>query len=81
GFERFEIDPRTTSTGAVSSKVTVGKRLLGERLLVTYSSSIGSTELDVIKLQYKLTDNLSLIGSRDEIGDVGGDIKFRFEFK
>ena len=81
GFERFEVDPHTTSTGAVSSKITVGKRMLGEKVLVTYSSSVGSTELDVIKLQYNINNNLSIIGLRDEIGSVGGDVKFRFEFK
>jgi autotransporter translocation and assembly factor TamB len=81
GFERFEVDPHTTVTGALSSKITVGKRMLDDQLLVTYSSSIGSTELDVIKLQYNLTKNFSLIGSRDEIGSVGGDIRYRFEFK
>lgn len=81
GFERFEVDPHTTSTGAISSKITVGKRMLGEKVLVTYSSSVGSTELDVIKLQYNINDNLSIIGLRDEIGSVGGDVKFRFEFK
>ncbi len=81
GLERFEVDPHTTSSGAVSSKITVGKRMLGERLLATYSSSIGSTELDVIKLQYNLTRKFSIIGSRNEVGSIGADFRYRFEFK
>ncbi len=81
GFERFEVDPHTTSTGAVSSKITVGKRMLDEKLIGTYSSSIGSTDLDEIKLQYNLTKKFSIIGSRNEIGSVGADFKYRFEFK
>ena len=81
GFERFEVNPQTTSTGAVSPRITVGKRVLGEKLFVTYSTSIGTTEEHIIKLQYNLSKNFSLIGLRDEIGSIGGDVKFRFEFK
>jgi translocation and assembly module TamB len=81
GFERFEVDPHTTATGSVSPRITVGKRLLGEKLFVTYSSSVGSTELDIIKLQYNLSKKFSIIGLRNEIGSVGTDFKYRFEFK
>jgi translocation and assembly module TamB len=81
GFDRFEINPETTSTGAVSPRVTVGKRLLGQKLYVTYSTSLGTTEEDIIRLQFDLTRSLSLIGVRDEIGSLGGDVKYRYEFK
>jgi translocation and assembly module TamB len=81
GFERFMIEPHTTATGAVGTRVTIGKRLLEDRLFVTYSNSVGTTEESIIKLEYMLDKNISLIGSKDEIGSVGGDVKFRFEFK
>lgn len=81
GFERFEVEPHTTSTGAFSTKVTVGKHLLEDKLSVTYSTSIGTTEESVIKLKYNLNKKVSLEGSRNEIGSTGGDIKYRFEFK
>lgn len=81
GFERFEISPKTTTTGAVSPMITVGKRLLDQKIFVTYSTSVGTTEEHIIKIQYDLSRNFSIIGQRDEIGSVGGDVKFRFEFK
>ncbi len=81
GFERFMIEPHTTSAGAVGTKVTIGKRLLEDKLFVTYSTSVGTTEESVLRLEYILDKNFSLVGSKDEIGSVGGDIKFRFEFK
>jgi len=81
GFERFMIEPHTTSTGAVAPKVIIGKRLLEDKLVVTYSTSVGTTEESFIRLEYLLDKNISLVGSKDEIGSVGGDIKFRFEFK
>ncbi len=81
GFERFEVEPHTTTTGAFSPKVTVGKHLLEDKLSVIYSTSIGTTEEHIIKLKYKLNKNVSLEGSRNEIGSAGADVKYRFEFK
>jgi len=81
GIERFEVEPHITSTGAFTSKVTVGKRLLEDQISVTYSTAIGTTEEQVIELEYKLNKELSLLGSRDEMGSAGADVKYRFEFK
>ncbi|HYA12693.1 MAG TPA: translocation/assembly module TamB domain-containing protein, partial [Thermodesulfovibrionales bacterium] len=84
GLDRLQVGPYVSKiTGTVEPRVTVAKRLLGDRLYVTYSSTMGSaaTEEQILKLEYLLDRNISLIGSRDERGIVGGDIKFRFEFK
>ncbi|MEW6714932.1 MAG: translocation/assembly module TamB domain-containing protein [Nitrospirota bacterium] len=81
GLERFEINPQTTVTGAVSPRITVGKRLLEDKLMVIYSTSIGTTEENIVKLEYLLEKNFSLVGSRDETGSIGMDLKLRFEFK
>ncbi len=82
GLDRFQVEPSySESTGTVTPKVTVSKRLIGERLFVTYSNVLGNTQEQVIKLEYLLDKNISLMGVRDEIGSIGGDVKFRFEFK
>ena len=84
GFDRLQVGPYVSkTTGTVEPRVTVSKRLLGDRLYVTYSSTLGSaaTEQQIFKLEYLLDKNISLVGSRDERGITGGDIKFRFEFK
>jgi hypothetical protein len=81
GFERISIEPHTTSTGAFTSRVTVARRLLEDRIRVIYSTSIGSSEEQLIKVEYRLSDEWSIVGSRDELGSTGGDIKFRFEFR
>lgn len=82
GLDRLEVDPYVSkTTGAISPRITVSKRLLGDRLYVTYSSAVGTAENNVLKLEYIFNKNVSLIGVRDEKGGVGGDIKFRFEFK
>jgi hypothetical protein len=82
GLDRFQVEPYVSNlTGTVGASVTVSKRLIGERLFVTYTNPIGSSAEQIIKLEYLLDKNISLIGSRDERGSLGSDIKFRFEFK
>lgn len=82
GFDRIQIDPYVSkSTGTVSPRITLAKRLMGDKLYVTYSTSAGTGEEQVWKLEYNIGHNTSLIGIRDERGGLGGDIKFRFEFK
>jgi translocation and assembly module TamB len=71
----------SNSTGTVSPRVTVSKRLLGDKLYVTYSAAAGSGEEQVVKLEYILGHNVSLIGNRDELGSLGADLKFHFGFK
>lgn len=82
GLDRFQIDPYVSkSTGTVEPRVTVSKRLLGDKIFVTYTSSAGSVEEQILKVEYFAGKNISLIGVRDERGILGGDIRFRFEFK
>jgi len=82
GLDRFQIDPYVSeSTGEITPRITVSKRLLGERLYVTYSSAMGDTVEDELKLEYLLGDNVSLLGGQDVTGGIGGDLKFRFRFK
>ncbi|MBM4135547.1 MAG: hypothetical protein FJ241_01800 [Nitrospira sp.] len=82
GIDRLQVDPYVSrTTGTIGPRVTVSKKLIGDRLLVTYTTLLGSTEEQILKLEYILAKNISLIGMRDEKGSAGGDIKFRFEFK
>lgn len=82
GLDRFQIETSVSkTTGTIEPRLTVSERLIGDKLFVTYTTAIGSVEEQIIKLEYLLGKNISLIGIRDERGSIGGDIKFRFEFK
>lgn len=82
GLDRFQVDPYVTrSSVAGGPRLTVGKGLLNGRLYMTYSANIGTSEEQVLRVEYKLGRNISLVGVRDEQGQVGGDLKFRFEFR
>lgn len=82
GLDRFLVQPHVSKiTGTVEPGVTVSKRLVGDNLIVTYTSVLGAAPEQIIKLEYLLNKNISLVGTRDEIGGIGGDVQFRFEFK
>ncbi|MDQ7787252.1 MAG: translocation/assembly module TamB domain-containing protein [Thermodesulfovibrionales bacterium] len=82
GIDRFQVEPAVSeTTGTVSPRVIVSKRLIADKLYVTYSNLLGSTEEQIIKVEYLISRNISLVGIHDERRGVGGDIKFRFEFR
>jgi translocation and assembly module TamB len=82
GLDRLQIDPYVSkTTGTVEPRVTVSKRLIGEKMFVTYTTTPSSQEEEIIRLEYFLSKNVSLLGVRDERGIFGGDISFRFQFK
>jgi translocation and assembly module TamB len=82
GITRFTIDPYVSRrTGSITPRVTVSKRLGSENLFVTYSSSMSTAEEQEIKLEYVVNRNVSLLGGQDDLGTLGGDVRFRFFFK
>ncbi len=82
GFDRFQVDPYVdTTTGAIGPRLTVGKRLLSDRVNVTYSTNVGTTEEQFLKVEYEMNRNVSLVGMRDELGSIGVDVRLRFEFE
>lgn len=82
GIDRFQVDPYYSGVKSSSGpRFTVGKKLLDDRMYVIYASTLDPSVEELIQIEYKLAKNISLIGSRDEKGLLGGDIRFRFEFK
>lgn len=82
GIDRIQVDPYYSSSGSGSSPmVTVSKRLLEDKLYVTYATTFNPSEEQLIQMEYVLSKNISLIGNRDEVGRLGGDLKFHFEFR
>ena len=81
GISRFTIDPYVSRrTGTITPRVTVSKRL-GSDVFVTYSSSMSTSEEQEIKLEYVINRNVSLLGGQDDLGTLGGDVRFKFFFK
>ncbi|MHB8844675.1 MAG: translocation/assembly module TamB domain-containing protein [Nitrospirota bacterium] len=82
GLDRFQVDPYISKTDVAVPRVTVGKEVVQDRLFMTYSSNVGaSTPEQVFRIEYILNRNMSLVGEQNELGNLGADVKFRFEFK
>lgn len=86
GFDRFHIDPYYSKvTGSTEPKLTVGKDL-SDDVLVIYSRGLSGTGEQEVQMEYKLYRNFSVLGGwssfgESEAGDLGADMKFRFEFR
>ncbi|GEM_PF-1888600 len=81
GFDRLSIDPFLSQTGRdPSARITLGKQL-HKGLTVTYSTDLGNPQLgQIVTLEYKLTDWLTAIGTREQDGSLAVDFKFRKRF-
>ncbi len=81
GIDRLNIEPVGGGAQRVGGpKVTVGKDV-SEDISVTCSTIVGSTLEDLVTIEYRLTDSISLLGARNERGDVGVDVKFSLRFE
>ena len=83
GLDRFQVDPYVSKGNETSvPRITVGKEIIQDKLFVTVSSNVGATAPEqAYRIEYILDKHLSLVGERNEIGNIGADVKFRFEFK
>jgi translocation and assembly module TamB len=82
GLDRFQVDPYFSKDDVAVPRVTAGKELVKDRLYVTYSSNVGATTPEQsLSIEYLMNKNVSLVGGRNDIGDIGADIRFRFGFR
>lgn len=80
GLNRFQLDPLLVGRGTdPTARVTVGRRVTKD-LTITYSTNVSSTEEQVILVEFRLSDRISLVGLRDERGKFGFDVRFRKRF-
>jgi hypothetical protein len=82
GIDRVQIESAVDRSGLpVGSQLTLGKSLFDNRLLFLYAYPLNPTSLPAYKLEYELNRHISLLADGDDSGRVGGDIKFRFDFR
>ncbi|MBP7865086.1 MAG: translocation/assembly module TamB domain-containing protein [Acidobacteria bacterium] len=72
----YSADPST----AAKAQVTLGKQVSRD-LFVTYTRSMNSENEDLIYMEYRISPNLMIIGTRDEDGYVGVDFRFKKRFR
>jgi translocation and assembly module TamB len=82
GITNFRVDPGLTSVGSTgteqnaAARVTVQQRV-ARNFTITYVSNVGSTQQQVIQVEYNLNRNISIVALRDYNGTFGIDIKIK----
>jgi translocation and assembly module TamB len=65
-----------------TARVTVGQRITKD-LTITYSQNVtsGSSGVDrIVLVEYRLSNRFSIVGIRNERGEVGFDVRIRRRF-
>ncbi len=82
GLDRFQVDPYFSKADVPVPRVTAGKEIVKDRVYITYSANVGAAIPEqAFSVEYLVNRNVSLVGGRNDIGDIGADIKFRFSFR
>ncbi len=85
GITNFRVDPAlvgvaTTGTGQnASARVTVQQQVT-RNVTITYVSNVGSTQEQVIQVEYNVNRNISIVALRDYNGTFGIDVKIKKRF-
>ena len=80
GLETLQLEPIVGDNNQVSARVTLGTHL-SDRLFVSYSQNLGTTEDQQVTVQYSLLDYLSVWGQELSQGVYSLDLVFRYTFR
>lgn len=85
GITRFRVDPGLAEVGSTGSSQNAAARVTVEQqvarnLTITYVSNVGSTQQQVIQVEYNVDKNLSIVALRDVNGTFGIDVKIKKHF-
>jgi len=76
GLNRVRIDPLLEAEDRPRFRVTVSEQV-AEDLTVTYSQDLSTAEQQVIQIEYFVSRNVSLLATRDELGQLSLDLRWR----
>jgi hypothetical protein len=87
-LDRFRIDPyfSESAPGAIAARLTVGKKLSNNLLLIYSTILANSTVLDekdevpIFRMEWDISRRFSLVAGRDDRGKLSFDVKFRKRF-
>ena len=79
GVSRIRVDPQgqTTETSLVRGPQVTIEQQVASNLTLTYSTNVSQTSQQIIQVEYNLTRNVSVIGTRDQNGVVSFDVRIR----
>ena len=79
-IDRFRIDPFVLGSSAeMSARLTVGKKI-SRNFFILYSTNLTTQREEIARLEWELTDDISIVGTRDEEGRLSFDVKIYKRF-
>lgn len=79
-IDRFRIDPFLMGTSAeMTARLSVGKKITKD-LFILYSTNLTTQREEIVRIEWELSNDFSLIGIRNELGRISLDLKLRRRF-
>jgi len=79
-LDRFRIDPFLMGSSAeMTARLTVGKKISRD-FFIYYSTNLTRQTEEIIRLEWDLSNELSIVGTRNELGRISFDVKIRRRF-
>jgi len=78
--DRFRIDPFVMGSSAeMKARLTVGKKI-ARNFFILYSTNLSTQREEITRLEWELTEDISIVGIKNELGRVSFDVKIHKRF-
>jgi hypothetical protein len=79
-LDRFRIDPFLLGSSAeMTARLTLGKKI-SKDLFIYYSTNLSRQIEEIIRVEWDVSNEFSIVGTRNEIGRLSLDVKIRRRF-
>lgn len=79
-LDRFRIDPFVLgSSTEMTARLILGKRI-SRNFFILYSTNLTTQREEIIRIEWELTSDLSIVGTRNEKGRISIDVKIHKRF-
>ena len=80
GLDRVRLDPFLVGAqNNPGARITLSEQVTKD-LSITYSHDLSSNSQQIIQIEYFVSRNTSILASRDELGNLGLDVRLRKRF-
>jgi hypothetical protein len=77
---RFRVDPFVMSSSSeMSARLTVGRQI-ARNLSILYSTNLTTQREEIVRMEWEISKDFSLVGIRNEWGRISVDVKIRKRF-
>ena len=81
GVSRIKIDPNAGGVATTGGALITVEQQVAPELTITYVTNTGVSQYRIIRLEWAVSDRMSIIGERDQGGVFGMEVQFRRRFR